>query len=101
MSENVAYYPQSAYLESCKIFVGENSYELKNMITEISYYEDIYNFCVSGYIKIEDSQGFVESLQLTGNEYLEINFGKVNSQRTCSQGFNQPLLVLCIIHKHI
>lgn len=73
-----AVYPQDYHLKTLNFLTSNgNKIELKRLLRELSYYEDIYNFCVSGYIKIEDSQGFVESLQLTGNEYLEINFGKV------------------------
>ena len=44
-----------------------------------SYYEDIYTFAASVYVTVVDGQGFIELLQLTGNEYLEVNFGKVKN----------------------
>jgi hypothetical protein len=44
----------------------------------MSYYEDIYTFVTSGYITIIDAQGFVELFQLTGNEFIEIEFGKIS-----------------------
>jgi len=51
--------------------------ELKRLMVELSYYEDIYNFVTSGYITILDAQGFIELMRITGNEYIEVNFGKV------------------------
>lgn len=74
------YYPQDFYLKSLNLLVANgNKIELRKVAREISYYEDIYTFVVSGYIKIEDSQGLLESLQLTGNEYLEVNFNKIKN----------------------
>jgi hypothetical protein len=52
-------------------------FELKKVMVEMSYFEDIYNFVVSGYITIIDAQGFIELLKITGNEFIEVNFGKV------------------------
>jgi hypothetical protein len=75
-----AFFPQDYYLKTLNFLTGNgNRMELRKMFRELSYYEDIYNFTISGYIKIEDSQGFIESLQLTGNEYLEVNFGKIKN----------------------
>ena len=83
------YFPQDYYLTTLN-FLSANGQrtELKKIMRELSYYEDIYTFAISGYIKIEDAQGFIESLQLTGNEYLEVNFGKVkNTPNTDDQLF--------------
>lgn len=71
-------FPEDYYIKTLNLLTSSgNKMELKKVMRELSYYEDIYTFAVSGYIKIEDSQGFIESLQLTGNEYIEINFGKI------------------------
>jgi hypothetical protein len=73
------FYPQDYTIKTLNFLTGNGSrMEMKKLLRELSYYEDIYNFAISGYIKIEDSQGFIESLQLTGNEYIEVNFGKIN-----------------------
>jgi hypothetical protein len=50
---------------------------MKKLMVELSYYEDLYSFAISGYLTLKDSQGFIESLQLTGNEFIEVNFGKI------------------------
>jgi len=74
------YYPQDYNLSTLNFLTSNGKrIEMKKIMRELSYYEDIYTFAISGYIKIEDSQGFIESLQLTGNEYLEVNFGKVKN----------------------
>jgi hypothetical protein len=50
--------------------------EIKKLMISLDYYEDIYSFVTSGSVTILDAQGFPELLQLTGNEFIEINFGK-------------------------
>ena len=52
-------------------------FQMKKLMVEMSYYEDIYSFCVSGSITLRDAQGFIELFQLSGSEYMEINFGKI------------------------
>jgi len=74
------YFPQDYYLKTLNFLTASgNRMEMRKLFRELSYYEDIYTFTVSGYVKIEDSQGFIESLQLTGNEYMEVNFGKLKN----------------------
>jgi hypothetical protein len=81
MSEQIAYYPQSAYLESCKINLASGQqFDLKNMIVELSYFEDIFSFCTSGYIMIRDGLGLIEAFKLSGKEEIEIQFGKTANE---------------------
>lgn len=71
------YFPQDFTFNTVNfVTASKTKIELRKMVQEFSFYEDLYSFCVSGYIKILDAQGFVELLQLTGNEYLEIDVGK-------------------------
>jgi hypothetical protein len=75
-----AYYPQDYSLETLNFLTGSGQrFEMKKLLMELSYYEDIYNFSVSGYVTIMDAQGFIELLELTGNEFIEINFGKTKN----------------------
>jgi hypothetical protein len=53
------------------------SFDLRKLLVELCYYEDIYSFSVSGYLTVQDGQGFVQLLQLTGNQFLELDFGKI------------------------
>ena len=43
-------------------------------------FEDIYSFVVSGYVILVDAVGLMEKLQLDGNEYLRVVYGKSRSQ---------------------
>jgi len=72
-----AYYPQDYSLESINFLTGSGQrFEMKKLLLELSYYEDIYSFSVSGYLTITDAQGYIELLDLTGNEFVEIIFAK-------------------------
>jgi len=73
-----AYYPQDYSLKTLNILTAAGQrFEMRKLMVELSYYEDLYSFAISGYVTLKDSQGFIESLQLTGNEFIEVNFGKV------------------------
>ena len=72
------FYPQDFSLEKLNFITSAGQrFQMKKLMVEMSYYEDIYSFCVSGSITLRDSMGFIELLELTGNEYMEINFGKI------------------------
>jgi len=49
------------------------------LVTEISYFEDLYSFSVSGHVVLYDGQGLLQKFQLLGYEYLRVNFGRVKS----------------------
>lgn len=72
------FYPQDFSLKTLNFLTASGQrIEIKKLMVEMSYYEDIYSFCASGYITLMDAQGFIELMRLTGNEFIEVNFGKV------------------------
>ena len=72
------FYPQDFSIQKLDFVTSAGQkFQMKKLMVEMSYYEDIFSFCVSGSITVRDSFGFIEQLQLTGNEYMEINFGKI------------------------
>jgi len=75
-----AYYTQDYSLETLNFLTSSGQkFELKRLMIDMSYYEDLYSFTASGYVTVTDSQGFIELFQLTGNEFIEVNFGKVKN----------------------
>lgn len=75
-----AYYPQDYSIQTLNLLTSSGQkFELKKLLVELSYYEDIYSFTTSGYITLIDAQGFLEMFQLSGNEFIEINFGKIRT----------------------
>ena len=52
-------------------------FDFKKFMINLSYYEDLFGFCSSGSLLVNDSMGYIETLQLSGNEFIEIEVGKV------------------------
>jgi hypothetical protein len=78
LEEDGIYYPQDYYVEEIKLIpVSGESIDLRKIMRELSIYEDIFSFAISGYVKIEDGIGIIDGLNLIGQEYLKITFGKV------------------------
>jgi len=74
---DVSYSLQDLNVESCIITpYNGDSYDLKQLMVELSYYEDIFSFCASGYITVRDAVGLIEAFELSGKESIEIKFGK-------------------------
>lgn len=70
-------FSQDFSLENVKIITGNgNDVNLRQLVTEFSYYEDLYGFITSGFVTIADSLGLIETYHLTGNEYIVIKFDK-------------------------
>jgi hypothetical protein len=72
------FYTQDFSLDTLNFLTSSGqSFDLRKLLVELCYYEDIYSFSVSGYLTVQDGQGFVQLLQLTGNQFLELDFGKI------------------------
>jgi hypothetical protein len=72
------FYPQDFSLEKLDFINSSGQrFKMTKLMVELSYYEDIYSFCASGSVTVRDAQGFIELFQLSGSEYIEINFGKI------------------------
>lgn len=68
--------PQQASVNELQIITASGQpVDIKKLLVEFSYFEDIYSFVLSGYVTLRDAYGVVEKLQLTGKEYIRVNFG--------------------------
>lgn len=63
-------------INSCKV----NGIEFKNAVTKYDYYEDIFTNYVSGSLVISASSAFQDKLKWSGNETLELEIDKPESQ---------------------
>jgi len=74
------FYPQDFFIDTIT-FIGASGkpIELKELMVELSYFEDIYSSSISGYLYLLDARGYEEILQITGNEVLTIVFGKTKN----------------------
>jgi hypothetical protein len=71
-------FPSDSEIQKLNLITSDGTkMNMKKLLTDFSYNEDIYSFCINGYVTVNDAQGFIEKLQLTGNEFIEVNFGKV------------------------
>ena len=77
-------YPQDFYINKLNLITSSGAIELKKVLVELSYYEDLFSFVVSGHLSVVDGQGFIEILQLDGNEFLEMEFSKVRGGSSIS-----------------
>jgi hypothetical protein len=69
-------YPKDYALSTLTLLTATGSMDLKNIMVELSYHEDLFNNVTSGYLMVSDSMGYIELLQMTGNEYLRVAFSK-------------------------
>lgn len=72
-------YPKDYALINLELQTPSGPMDLKNVLVELAYHEDLFNNTTSGYLMIIDSMGYIELLNLTGNEYLSVKFGKTEN----------------------
>jgi hypothetical protein len=76
-NDNNIFYPQDYKLKKISLTNRSGkSLDLTNLVVEFSYFEDMFAFSVSGYVILRDSAGYIELDNMTGNETLDIDFGK-------------------------
>lgn len=75
-SINASEGPDSYNLEEVYIITATSKTNLKGVMVEMSYYEDIFKGTTSGSVLINDSLSLIDTLGLTGFEYLKLKFSK-------------------------
>lgn len=73
--------PKDYALINLILLTANSSLDIKPMMVELSYHEDLFNNTTSGYLLITDSMGYIEALHLNGNEYLRMTFGKTSDDK--------------------
>lgn len=75
-------------ITSCKI-VGASGQpmEMREVIVELSYFEDIFAFGISGSMLIMDAMNFINILQLRGSEVLILEFDKPGQNTPIKKNF--------------
>lgn len=75
---------QDIKIQSCKIVTSAGKpLEIKDIVIEFNYYEDIFNNGISGSLVINDSMAYIKTYQIQGNEVLILSIDK--------PGFDNPL----------
>jgi hypothetical protein len=73
-------YPNDFSLGTLTLLTSVTTFDIKSIMVELSYNEDIFNNATSGYVMVIDSSGFIEKLNMNGNEFLRMTLGKTNAQ---------------------
>ena len=87
VEKNGISYPQDFYIKKLQFTTSSGSIDFEKLLIQFSYYEDIFSFVTSGHLTVVDAQGFIEILQLDGNEFLEIEYAKNKNGPTNSGTF--------------
>jgi hypothetical protein len=69
-------FPGDFTLKNLTLLTAAGTFDLKPILVEMSYYEDVFANAVTGNLVVADAQGFIEKFQLIGNEYLRLTFTK-------------------------
>jgi hypothetical protein len=80
LSGSIPSAPDTYYLETLELITPKNVVNIKSMMIEISYYEDIFRGSVTGEVLITDAISMIDRLGLSGGEYLNLVFRKTKSQ---------------------
>jgi hypothetical protein len=88
-----SFHTQDVLIQSCKI-VGEDGspIDVKDLVVEFNYFEDIFSNFVSGALIINDSVGIVQMFKFQGHEMLILSIDK--------PGLNKPLEKNLRIYTH-
>ena len=77
MSNNLLF-PKDYSLVTLNLLTATGSINLKPILVELSYHEDLFNNTASGYLMVSESMGYIETMNLMGNEYIRIRYGKTD-----------------------
>jgi hypothetical protein len=69
-------FPDDYSLTKLFLVTPKNTVDIRSMMVEISYYEDIFRGSVTGEILISDSISMIDRLGLCGGEFLNLIFKK-------------------------
>jgi hypothetical protein len=75
---NSVLFPKDYSLVTLNLLTAAGTIDFKPLLVELSYHEDLFNNTASGYLMVSESMGYIETLNLMGNEYIRIRYGKTN-----------------------
>lgn len=69
--------PGQYFLQSITLFLNDGSkYDLTPFMMELTIFEDIFAPAMSGRIMIDDARGFIENFNISGFNFIQLNFSK-------------------------
>lgn len=74
--------PDDFSLISIEIISASGNIDIRGLMVELSYYEDIFRGSMSGEILLSDSISLIDTMGLNGSEFLRFSFKKTNQSST-------------------
>lgn len=68
--------PKDYVLSNLLLLTSVSTFDLTPMMIEISYTEDIFDNACYGYVMVAEATGYIETLAISGNEFLRLTFSK-------------------------
>jgi hypothetical protein len=68
--------PDDYFLQEVEIISGSQSVNIKGIMAELSYYEDIFRGSMTGHVLIQDSISLIDRMGMSGFEFLYLSFKK-------------------------
>ena len=88
MADKPISFPQSISVNDLSIILTNGqSVNIRRLLVDLSYFEDLYSFAVSGYMHLRDGLGIIEKLNLSGVETIRIQFDFTETQKRKTQYF--------------
>lgn len=76
------------FLKNLVLKTAKTSVDIRLITTELSYQEDIFKNTCHGYVMLTEASGYVETLQLSGTETLQMVLGKTSSSEIILKNFS-------------
>ena len=83
MSDNAVLYSRDFKLVNLLLHTAVGKIDIRYIMVELSYQEDLFNNVASGYVMVTEGNGYNEFLSMVGCEFLELTFnlgGDITSQ---------------------
>lgn len=74
-------------LKKCNIISAVGSIDIRGILVELNYFEDIFSNCISGSILVNDTKGLHNKFSFCGEETLLLSFNKPGSGGSISRIF--------------
>ena len=87
MTVNKIYNAQSVSIDEVTVYpTNGEPLLIKELVIELSYFEDLYGDTVSGYVTLRDTQAIVQRWQLLNLCKIKINFGRTSGAKENTSG---------------
>jgi len=68
--------PNDYALSNLLLLTAVDTFDLKNMMIEVAYTEDMFDNVSYGYVVLAEAMGYIETLAMMGNEFIRLTFSK-------------------------